>query len=182
MATKKKRKKIDPRTAATLGAFVIAICALAAWGDRIGLPAEAVTWFRAFVAMIGAAVCAAMPKILRDEDEDGVPDWLERDESDPPPPPSSRYEALVGFFVRSCVTVAAVFGLEGCGHQLTPAQRTALAIETQECGLNERAIVSDPCGDLTPEACEARDREALAAERARCDAARQAIESSGGEP
>jgi hypothetical protein len=44
--------------------------------------------------------------------------------------------------------------------------------------VNERAIVDDPCGDLTPDACEARDRSALAAERARCDAARDAITRS----
>jgi hypothetical protein len=65
--------------------------------------------------------------------------------------------------------------LHGCGAQLTAAQRTDLATETQRCLINERAIVDDPCGALSPDACEVRDRTALATERTRCDAARAAI-------
>lgn len=59
--------------------------------------------------------------------------------------------------------------LSGCGAQLTSAQRTALAVETQLCIANERAIV-DRQGTTEED-----DRADLAAERARCDAARAAI-------
>ena len=57
----------------------------------------------------------------------------------------------------------------GCGAQLTASQREALTVETQRCVANERAIVDRP--DTTEE----QDRADLAAERARCDAARAAI-------
>ena len=59
--------------------------------------------------------------------------------------------------------------LVGCGAQLTASQREALAVETQRCLANERAIVDRP--DTTDE----QDRADLAAERSRCDAARAAI-------
>ena len=59
--------------------------------------------------------------------------------------------------------------LVGCGAQLTASQREALAVETQRCVANERAIVDRP--DTTEE----QDRADLAAERSRCDAARAAI-------
>ena len=59
--------------------------------------------------------------------------------------------------------------LVGCGAQLTASQREALAVETQRCVANERAIVDRP--DTTDE----QDRADLAAERSRCDAARAAI-------
>jgi hypothetical protein len=63
----------------------------------------------------------------------------------------------------------AVSTITACGAQLTSEQRTALAIETQRCVVNERAIV-DRVGTT-----EEQDRADLAAERARCDAARAAI-------
>ena len=65
--------------------------------------------------------------------------------------------------------VALALTLPACGAQLTATQRTALAVETQLCIANERAIVERQ-GTTEDE-----DRAALAAERARCDAARAAI-------
>jgi len=63
--------------------------------------------------------------------------------------------------------------LVGCGAQLSSTQRTTLATETQRCLLNERAIV-----DRTGTSAE-QDASDLAAERARCDAARAAIVGGG---
>lgn len=64
--------------------------------------------------------------------------------------------------------------LSSCGGaQLSAEQRTALAVETQLCVSNERAIV-DRQGTT-----EEQDRADLAAERARCDAARERITHGG---
>lgn len=63
--------------------------------------------------------------------------------------------------------------LSSCGPALTTEQRTALAIETQFCISNERAIV-DRVGSTRED-----DERDLAAERARCDEARQRITSGG---
>lgn len=63
--------------------------------------------------------------------------------------------------------------LSSCGPALTTEQRTALAIETQLCISNERAIV-DRVGSTRED-----DERDLAAERARCDEARQRITSGG---
>jgi hypothetical protein len=63
--------------------------------------------------------------------------------------------------------------VSACGAQLTDSQRAALAIETQRCIVNERAIV-DRAGST-----EAQDRADLSAERMRCDATRAAIVDGG---
>ena len=68
----------------------------------------------------------------------------------------------------------------GCGAQLTASQREALAVETQRCAAREMEIANNPCGDLSPEQCRARDDADQAAEQTRCDAARAAI--VGGAP
>ena len=70
--------------------------------------------------------------------------------------------------------------LVGCGAQLTASQREALAVETQRCAAREMEIANNPCGDLSPEQCRARDDADQAAEQTRCDAARAAI--VGGAP
>lgn len=72
--------------------------------------------------------------------------------------------------------LGAALAFSSCGGpQLTADQRTALAIETQRCIVNERAIV-DRVGSSRED-----DERDLAAERARCDAARDAI-ANGGTP
>jgi hypothetical protein len=75
------------------------------------------------------------------------------------------------------VLVLALLGasVSACGAHLTSDQRIALAVRTQLCLVQERAIVDDPCGSLSPAECEARDTAALAASRAECDADRAAI-------
>lgn len=74
--------------------------------------------------------------------------------------------------------IIVALALAGCGAQLTTTQRTDLATETQRCLVNERAIV-ERTGTT-----EEQDRADLAAERARCDAARAAIVAprDGGTP
>jgi len=68
--------------------------------------------------------------------------------------------------------------LAGCGGASAEV-RTAYAIETARCLANERAIVDEGCGGLDRDACEERDRAALTAERARCDAALRGIYPGG---
>lgn len=71
------------------------------------------------------------------------------------------------------VIVAGALAASGCGAQLTDSQHAALAIETQRCLVNEREIVD------RPGTSEEQDRADLAAERARCDAARAMIVNGG---
>ena len=100
---------------------------------------------------VGALVMALLPKLFADKDGDGIPDIVQRGS------------------MLLVLALAAGPVLVGCGAQLTASQREALAVETQRCVANERAIVDRP--DTTEE----QDRADLAAERSRCDAARTAI-------
>jgi hypothetical protein len=67
------------------------------------------------------------------------------------------------------VVLLAASTLHGCGAHLTDSQHAALAIETQRCLINERAIV-ERFGTTREQ-----DQADLAMERVRCDAARDAI-------
>lgn len=76
--------------------------------------------------------------------------------------------------VIAAATIVIAGSCLGCGGASAEV-RTAYAVEQARCLTNERAIVDMPCGDLDGDACETRDREAMAAERLRCDAALRAI-------
>lgn len=91
--------------------------------------------------------------------------------------------ARLGLFVfwlfGTTLVVAVSLYFAGCGPALSPRQRTLYSVEVTHCLANEHDIVIEPCGELSAEACEARDLAALSAERARCDAALDAIEHGG---
>lgn len=149
--------KVNKTTAGVLVVFVLGIAALAAWGEQLGMSPEALTWVQTAAGVIGATVLSMLPRLLADKDGDGIPDIVEKS----------------GPLLLALCLGAGV--LTGCGAQLSDSARAALAVRTQQCLIAERAIVDDPCGDLSPEACEARDTAALAASRAQCDADRAAI-------
>jgi len=148
--------KIHRGTAAALAGIVLVIAALAAWGEHLGMSEGSLRWVQGAAGAIGSLVLALLPRLFRDADGDGVPDILRGGGA-------ALLVALLGASVS------------GCGAQLSDSQRASLATETQRCLIAEREIVDEPCGDLAPAECRARDMDALRAERARCDAARAAI-------
>ena len=141
--------KIHKGTAAALVVLVLGIAALAAWGDQLGMSEGSLHWVQGAAGCVGALVMALLPKLFHDGNGDGIPDIVQRG-------------SMLLVLALGAATV-------GCGAQLTASQREALAVETQRCLANERAIVDRP--DTTEE----QDRADLAAERSRCDAARAAI-------
>ena len=141
--------KINKGTAAALVVLVLGIAALAAWGDQLGMSEGSLHWVQGAAGCVGALVMALLPKLFHDGNGDGIPDIVQRG-------------SMLLVLALGAATV-------GCGAQLTASQREALAVETQRCLANERAIVDRP--DTTEE----QDRADLAAERSRCDAARAAI-------
>ena len=82
-------------------------------------------------------------------------------------------EARLGRSFGWCHALVVASIVAACGGGLTNSQRASLATETQVCLLNERAIV-DRMGTTAEQ-----DAADLAAERARCDAARAAIVGGG---
>ena len=147
--------KINKVTAGVLVGAVLAIAALAAWGDRLGMSAGALHWIQAAAGAVGALVMALLPKLFADKDGDGVPDIVEK---------------------TSAVLLALAVGsqLMGCGASVSDSQRTAYAQEVAQCEANERAIVARQGTSY------AQDQADLEAERVRCDAARHAIETPDG--
>ena len=143
--------KIHKGTAAALVVLVLGIAALAAWGDQLGMSEGSLHWVQGAAGCVGALVMALLPKLFHDGNGDGIPDIVQRGS------------------MLLVLALAAGPVLVGCGAQLTASQREALAVETQRCVANERAIVDRT--DTTEE----QDRADLAAERSRCDAARAAI-------
>ena len=143
--------KIHKGTAAALVVLVLGIAALAAWGEQLGMSEGSLRWVQGAAGCVGALVMALLPKLFHDGNGDGIPDIVQRGS------------------MLLVLALAAGPVLVGCGAQLTASQREALAVETQRCVANERAIVDRP--DTTEE----QDRADLAAERSRCDAARAAI-------
>ena len=141
--------KIHKGTAAALVVLVLGIAALAAWGEQLGMSEGSLHWVQGAAGCVGALVMALLPKLFHDGNGDGIPDIVQRG-------------SMLLVLALGAATV-------GCGAQLTASQREALAVETQRCLANERAIVDRP--DTTEE----QDRADLAAERSRCDAARAAI-------
>ena len=141
--------KIHKGTAAALVVLVLGIAALAAWGEQLGMSEGSLRWVQGAAGCVGALVMALLPKLFHDGNGDGIPDIVQRG-------------SMLLVLALGAATV-------GCGAQLTASQREALAVETQRCLANERAIVDRP--DTTEE----QDRADLAAERSRCDAARAAI-------
>ena len=141
--------KIHKGTAAALVVLVLGIAALAAWGEQLGMSEGSLRWVQGAAGCVGALVMALLPKLFHDGNGDGIPDIVQRG-------------SMLLVLALGAATV-------GCGAQLTASQREALAVETQRCLANERAIVDRP--DTTEE----QDRADLAAERERCDAARAAI-------
>lgn len=156
--------KIHRPTAAALGAFVLVIVGLATWGHHLGMSADALRWVQGASALIGVAAMAALPRLLADRNRDGIPDIVERQ---PRRPRSTDVPPALAVLLAAGLAAHAT----GCG--ASPETRAAYAAETERCIANERAIV-DRTGTT-----EAQDREDLATERARCDAARAAI---GGAP
>ena len=73
--------KINPWTAGGLAVTLLAIFALAGYGDRLGLDAGTVDGIRAAAASLGAVVMAALGALVKkDSDGDGVPDFLDESE------------------------------------------------------------------------------------------------------
>ena len=152
--------KIHKGTAAALVVLVLGIAALAAWGDQLGMSEGSLHWVQGAAGCVGALVMALLPKLFHDGNGDGIPDIVQRG-------------SMLLVLALGAATV-------GCGAQLTASQREALAVETQRCAAREMEIANNPCGDLSPEQCRARDDADQAAEQTRCDAARAAI--VGGAP
>jgi hypothetical protein len=103
-----------------------------------------------------------------------VADFLTRRSSTPPAsprrvPPTKKdgYADVLALAVLSSLFAFVAFACSGCG-AASSEQRSAYAIEQARCIANERAIVDRV-------STEEEDRRDLAAERARCDAALDAI-------
>lgn len=87
-----------------------------------------------------------------------------------------RWGALPEVVIACAVIIACTLVgscLSGCG--ASAATQSAYALEQARCIANEREIVDRP--DTTEE----QDRQDMTAERARCDAALDAIETNGGD-
>ena len=134
--------------------------------------------------IFGGAGLAAGPGILRKRPQPAESVAQAPRRVDPPSRQDGSVPDVVLAVLAVCSTVALALwpmlrawlpalllsvGLAGCGAQLTTQQRTDLATETQRCLIAEREIV-DSVGTTA-----AQDAADLAAERARCDAARAAI-------
>lgn len=77
-APKPKRRRLNKKTAAALGALVLGIAALAAWGEHLGMSESALQWVQGAAGVVGVGVMALLPGLFRDEDGDGWPDIIER--------------------------------------------------------------------------------------------------------
>lgn len=71
--------KLNAKTAGALGVFCLAVLALGAWGDRLGMEPSALEAVRSAAALVGGAVLAVMRSLLStDANGNGVPDVVEK--------------------------------------------------------------------------------------------------------
>jgi hypothetical protein len=71
--------KVNRTTAAIVAVALAALFALDAWGESLGMAPEALDRVRTAVAGLSTLIAAMAGRLLsRDDDGDGMPDWLQR--------------------------------------------------------------------------------------------------------
>lgn len=150
--------------------------------SKSSIPAWVTQWKHLLITLCFATLALVAAIFVPDERFDKLGTLIERMAQDPAGAAvivsviAGAITTLRGAWVRQPPPTAVLLialalpVLTSCGGaQLSAEQRTALAIETQLCITNERAIVE------RQGTTEEQDRADLAAERDRCDEARQRI-------
>lgn len=134
----KQEMKIDWRVVVVFlvtGVFVVAI---AGWGDRVGIPAGAITWAQGIVSMIGAGVIAMLPKLITYAETEierrTTTTVVQQTTTDKRQDGGAAIEVMGGIVGAAAFAAAAALLLHGCTtsaiHDHAIAAHSAFVVET----------------------------------------------------
>jgi hypothetical protein len=119
--------KINRTTAVIVGLALLALFALDAWGDQLGMAPHALARIQRAVAGLSILAAGAAGKLLSvDKDGDGVPDWLQK---------------ILGLVLALGVLVGS-----GCGGpQAVISTQAEILVATQPARFDAYGVLSERC-------------------------------------